>query len=109
MFDECTALSNVVIPEGVTEIGDQAFEECRALTSITLPSTIRRIGGGAFLNCSSLAAITIPEAVRQVEFGGNTRNQDFRTLTIGYPFQGCSRLSLASQAALRRVGYTASF
>ncbi|MBQ8374118.1 MAG: leucine-rich repeat protein [Clostridia bacterium] len=40
MFANCTALSEVVIPEGFTKIGRYMFYGCTALTSIELPSTL---------------------------------------------------------------------
>ena len=104
MFSSCKSLQTVEISEGVTSIAELAFEGCIALTSVTLPSTIRSIGVGAFLNCSSLATVIIPESITRIEFGGDTLPS--MMYSIGYPFQGCKNLSLVSQAALRRVGYT---
>ena len=54
---------NVIVKEGVTEIGYQAFEECSGLTSITLPKSVTKIGNCAFSGCSGLTSITIPESV----------------------------------------------
>ena len=48
-FWGCTSLASVTIPEGVTEIGDRAFYECESLTSITLPDGVTEIGKYAFL------------------------------------------------------------
>ena len=39
-------LSNVVIPEGVTTIGDDAFRGCESLKEITIPSTVINLGTG---------------------------------------------------------------
>ena len=47
----------LVIPEGVTEIGDSAFSYCKNLQKITIPSSVRVIGEKAFNNCSSLVAV----------------------------------------------------
>jgi len=92
LFFECTSLTSIVIPEGVTIIGMDAFNTCSALTSITLPSTIISIRNSAFLNCGALTTVLIPDSVASIEFNGN-------------PFVGCSRLSLVSQANLRRRGW----
>ena len=35
---------NVVIPDGVTSIGDYAFNRCTNLTSITIPDSVTSIG-----------------------------------------------------------------
>jgi len=102
MFYNCINLQTVIISEGVTEIGAAAFYGCSALTSITLPSTIEVIGWFAFRNCSALTTVTIPDSVENISFSpGFNRDQD--------SFNGCSRLTLTSQAALRRRGYTGEF
>ena len=57
---------NVIVKDGVTEIGYQAFEECSGLTSITLPKSVTKIGNCAFSGCSGLTSITIPESVTEI-------------------------------------------
>ena len=42
----------VVIPEGVSEIGNWAFYGCSGLTSVTIPAGVTSIGNRAFWNCS---------------------------------------------------------
>lgn len=51
----------VIIVEGVTAIGDNAFAGLSALESVTLPDTVATIGEGAFEGCAELAEITIPD------------------------------------------------
>ncbi len=51
--------SNVVIPDGVTEIGSYAFDNCSTITSITIPENVTSIGNNAFLGCGSLSTITV--------------------------------------------------
>jgi len=96
MFYQCANLQSVAISEGVTTIGIEAFSGCTALTSVTLPSTIRTIGSWAFAYCSSLTTIDIPDSVRQIQIASDA-------------FNGNTRMPLAVQAVLRRVGYTGSF
>ena len=56
----------VVIPEGVTEIANDAFSGNDKITKVTLPSTLEKIGMGAFMRCSSLTEINIPESVKSI-------------------------------------------
>ncbi len=42
------SVTSIVIPEGVTSIGEAAFFDCRCLTSITIPSSVTSIGDSAF-------------------------------------------------------------
>jgi hypothetical protein len=58
VFREKNILS-VVIPEGVTKIGDSAFYGCQWLTDVTLPESLQVIGDSAFSNCSKLQSITL--------------------------------------------------
>ncbi len=57
---------DVVIPEGVTSIGDSAFAGCSSLTSIVIPKGVTSIGTGAFSSCSSLTSVVIPESVTSI-------------------------------------------
>ena len=65
-FRNCTALTNITIPNSVTSIGSSAFYHCSSLTSITIPDSVTSIGSSAFNNCSSLTSITIPDSVTSI-------------------------------------------
>ena len=58
---------DVIIPEGVKEIGRRAFEGCEKLTGVTFPKTLRKIGARAFEDCDRLTEIVIPEGVTKIE------------------------------------------
>lgn len=64
-FWECTSLTGVTIPEGVTSIGNDAFSLCGNLTSISLPKSLTSIGSYGFSG-TDLTSITIPENVRSI-------------------------------------------
>ena len=78
-FWGCTSLTSIVIPEGVTSIGSGAFQGCTGLTSIVIPEGVTSIGNSAFNNCTSLTSIVIPEGVTSI---GNSA------------FWGCTGLTL---------------
>lgn len=56
-----------IIPEGTTEIGDDAFMYCSSLKSITIPEGVTVIGKSAFCGCTSLESISIPESVTEIK------------------------------------------
>ncbi len=56
-FCNWTELEGIVIPNGVTGIGDSAFEGCVNLTGVTIPSTVTRIGYSAFEGCTKAIAL----------------------------------------------------
>ena len=57
---------DVVIPEGVSEIGVGAFYMCRRLKSIVIPETVTTIGMQAFQDCAALNHIKISDTVTQI-------------------------------------------
>lgn len=59
-------ITEVIIPEGVTEISDFAFKDCSSLKIIAIPSSITKIGKCAFYSCSSLTSITIPSSISRI-------------------------------------------
>ena len=68
-FRCCTSLTSVNIPDSVTSIGDFAFEGCGSLTSITIPDSVTSIGGFAFGCCGSLTSVNIPDSVTNIGVG----------------------------------------
>ncbi len=67
-FRDCSSLTSITIPEGVTSIGNNAFYYCVSLPSITIPNSVTSIGNGAFCDCTSLADVTIPESVASIGY-----------------------------------------
>lgn len=54
-------LKTVVLPQGVTEIGEAAFKDCKNLESVTIPG-VTTIGEGAFYGCENLTSVLLPAA-----------------------------------------------
>jgi len=65
-FYNCTGLASVTIPNSVTKIGDEAFYNCTGLTSITIPDSVTSIGDSAFCYCAGLPSITIGNSVTSI-------------------------------------------
>lgn len=59
-------VKKVVLPEGLSYIGHDAFAECSDLEEIILPSTLDSISDRMFDNCESLRKIVIPEGVESI-------------------------------------------
>ena len=70
-------VSEYIIGDSVTSIGNSAFRNCSGLTSVTIPNSVTSIGESAFRGCSGLTSVTIPNSVTSI---GN------------YAFYGCSTL-----------------
>ena len=62
-------ITNVVIDNGVTRIGNYAFYNCSNLANIAIPNGVTSIGDSTYYNCSSLRGRVMPEVVIRVGAG----------------------------------------
>lgn len=76
-FQYCHKLQSITIPNGVITIASSAFNRCSKLKSIKIPEGVTRIDQYIFYNCYSLASVEIPESVESIG---------------DYAFFGCSNL-----------------
>lgn len=53
-------LTEVVIEDGVTEIGKDVFQGCVGLTKVTIPDSVKKIGTWSFFMCKGLKNVDIP-------------------------------------------------
>ena len=64
-FGSCDELQSVTLPEGIVSIGDEAFSGTYSLTSITLPESLETLGSYAF-GGSFIENITVPSKVKDI-------------------------------------------
>lgn len=62
-FAFCEYLSKVVLPDSLQSIGESAFCYCYELVEINFPDSLQSIGDDAFLVCHSLSEETIQQLV----------------------------------------------
>ena len=66
-FFDYPALTSVEIPNSVTSIGESAFFQCMRLTSVTIGNSLTRIGKHAFENCVALLSVEFPNSLTNIE------------------------------------------
>ena len=92
---EITGEGEVLIPEGVTTIGDAAFKECMELTRIVICEGVTGIGNKAFRDCPKLKRVSFPDGLISIE---------------NEAFAGCTALTEAIlPKGLKSIGVRAFF
>lgn len=57
MFLGCSSLKDIMLVDGIVNIGNGSFAACAALENITIPSSVKKIGDSAFASCASLKKV----------------------------------------------------
>ena len=65
---ECGKVTKIVVSEGITSIGDNAFYREYNLKSVVLPSTLKTIGQDSFMHCTKLESINFPKNLTEIGF-----------------------------------------
>ena len=91
----CDTMTTIVIDNGVTSIGVDAFYGCNKATSVTIPNSVTGIGWSAFNGCSGLTNVTIPDSVTSID---------------GFAFSGCTDLtSVTISESVTKIGSKAFY
>lgn len=101
VFQGCTELDTVILPNTLTKIGNAAFDGCTKLSEIIIPDLVTTIESSAFFNCSKLALASIGNSVQTI---GKSAFQGCNGLTEiiipnsvitidGSAFSACTKLS----------------
>ncbi|MBQ2464269.1 MAG: leucine-rich repeat domain-containing protein [Treponema sp.] len=79
--------SKIVIPEGITKIGEGVFYDCGSLENVTIPDSVTEIGNWAFQDCNSLKTITFTgsrEKLEEIKIGKGNKNFLRANLSCAY-------------------------
>ena len=68
IFENCSALKEVVLPEGIEVINYYAFYGCSSLAEIKLPSTVKSMRESAFNGATLLKEIGLPEGLTELGY-----------------------------------------
>lgn len=83
IVNSCLAVADIIIPEGVTEIGEYAFCGSVSLKDVTISEGVTTIGDFAFNSCRLLQSITVPDSVTKI--GADAFKGSYRLQSINVP------------------------
>lgn len=66
-FKNCVSLKKVTIPESCKTLGKSIFEECKLLTYVNIPDGVTEIPEKAFYNCISIKKLDLPQTVERIK------------------------------------------
>ena len=111
VFQNCTSLGNITIPDGVTSIARDNFSGCTALSSVVLGENVTAIYPRAFENCTSLTSITLPDGLLNLGVGTNitdsttsVSSSNFTSTTYNNVFAGSGLTSITIPASVKAIG-----
>ena len=81
-FYNMQKLTAVTLPDSVTRIGTRAFAACSRMTTCNMPAALTEIGAEAFYFCRSLSALTLPATVERIGVGTFLRCTSLTAATL---------------------------
>lgn len=67
VFESCSKLEHVVLPETMTVLPEKTFADCSSLSQVELPPNLEVIQRGAFTNCKELQQLSLPKTLHTIE------------------------------------------
>ena len=102
-FYYCENLESVTIADSITSIGNHAFYGCRSMTAVTIPDSTTHIGDWAFSDCEKLTGITIPDGITVIGEGAFFDCKSLRSVTIGNGVTAIEKQAFADCESLTEI------
>ena len=87
-FDGCSSIKKIILPSTLKNIYSQAFKKC-GITTLELPEGLEKILPGAFNSCQNLIRVEIPDSVTLI---GGSLNGIWPRNNSGGIFGNCTKL-----------------
>ena len=81
-YTEEPGVTEVIIPDGVTEIERSAFSKCQHLERVHIPETVVIIGESAFYGCTRLKEINLPEKLTWIQTSTFEKCKSLKHITL---------------------------
>jgi hypothetical protein len=102
---EFTALTKIIIPEGVTSLPLRCFFVVAGLTEIILADSIESIGGGCFYECNELVLNSLPKYIKRTEGGAFSRRFNVSTFPDSLTYAGGFQDTAVSLSDLSKLNF----
>jgi subtilisin family serine protease len=99
-------VTDLVIPETVTEIKNYTFRSARCFTSLTIPNSVISIGSYAFSNCSSMTSVAIGNSVVSISDNAFSNCSSLTSLTLSNSITSIGESAFYDCSGLNAVYYT---
>ncbi|MBE6818184.1 MAG: hypothetical protein E7517_03365 [Ruminococcaceae bacterium] len=96
-------IKTVIVENGVTTIGENAFWNCKAIESVTLGDTLESIGKYAFSGCESLESIHLPNSLTSIGVQAFGNCESLESIAIPSGVTSLATSTFASCGALKTV------
>lgn len=103
MFEDCTALTEIVWPDGLKFVDNDAFKGCTSLKNVTIPKTVERIGEYAFGSCTALEVVTMSENVTYIGDAVFNNCSALHTVKLSSKLREIGRWCFACCTALQQI------
>lgn len=98
VFAQNNDLISVIIPEGVEKLGDSVFANCKNLVSVVMADSVKSIGKDCFNGCVNLSELDFSENITQLPMG------TFENCILIKSFTFSENLRSVSRYAMKNVG-----
>ena len=98
-------ITSIVVKDGVTSIGDNAFINCNKVEQVSLSNDVETIGDYSFSGCTSLTDITLPNGLKTVPNGAFALCTGLKTVTVPKSVTEVGTLAFSSCTSLTDVYY----
>jgi hypothetical protein len=112
----CTSFKRVIMPYGITNIGDEAFDDSNNLVEVTIPDSVVNLGDFVFMGCDSLEHVVLSKNLTSISQGAFRDCEKLTSVTIpygvtvvgDYAFEFCPCLeSVELPNSITSIGYSA--
>ena len=102
-FYNCSSLSSVTIPNNVSSIGNNTFSGCSGIVSLVLTNSISSIGDYSFSNCSRLTSLAIPNSVTSIGDGAFTGCSGLTEISLSKSMTSISNFAFSGCSSLTSI------